>query len=116
MFYRLHERVLRNRRRYQYGTSIVSGLHVDGQVCQRQLSLHCSTAVLPNFCGPIVALSSRLSLFSVVSTCLHRGSCCLGFYGVTHVDALPCTLMKTEDHRSHTGLAECKPQSESQDI
>ena len=47
-----------------YGTSIVSGLHVDGQVCQRQLSLRCSTALLSNFCGPIVALSPRLSLFS----------------------------------------------------
>ena len=48
---------------------------------------------------------------------LHRASCCLVRYGVDHVaivGVFPCTLIKTEDHRSHMGLAECKQQSESQ--
>ena len=52
-------------------------------------------------------------LVFAVSTCLQRGSCCLIRYGVAHVDALPCTLMKTEEHIAGTRVWQSASHSRS---
>ena len=52
----------------------------------------------------------QVKLVFAIPSFLHCASCCLVGYGVDHVaifGVLPYTLIKTEDHRSPMGLAEC---------